>query len=53
MHRIGIKLSPLALKRVQRGMALLAAMVLAWRLRGSLGFGDIEKGCCEAAALMF
>ena len=53
LHRIGIKLSPLALKRVQRGMALLAAMVLAWRLRGSLGFGDIEKGCCEAAALMF
>ena len=53
LHRIGIKLSPVALKRVQRGMALLAAMVLAWRLRGSLGFGDIEKGCCEAVALMF
>ncbi|MDB6140780.1 MAG: hypothetical protein JWO94_3852 [Verrucomicrobiaceae bacterium] len=51
LHRIGIKLSSAALKRVQRGMALLAAVVLAWRLRGSLGFGDIEQGCCQETAM--
>lgn len=48
LHRAGIRLSPAALKRVQRGMALLAAVVLAWRLRGSLGYGEMERGCCEA-----
>ena len=52
LHRIGIKLSPVALKRLQRGMALLAAVVLAWRLRGSLGFGEIEHGCCQDTAMM-
>ena len=51
LHRMGIKLSPIGLKRVQRAMALLAAMVLAWRLRGSLGFGDMSHGCCQDAAM--
>jgi len=47
LHRLGIKLSPVALKRVQRGMALMAALVLAWRLRGTLGFVEVEQGCCH------
>ncbi|MDB6119470.1 MAG: hypothetical protein JWO08_3251 [Verrucomicrobiaceae bacterium] len=51
LHRLGIKLSPVGLKRLQRGMALMAAVVLAWRLRGSLGFGDIEQGCCQETAM--
>jgi hypothetical protein len=45
LHRIGIKLSPVALKRVQRGMALMAAVVLAWRLRGTLT-GE-PASCCH------
>ncbi len=46
LHRIRIRLSPTALRRMQRGMALIAACVLAWRLRGTLGFGEVEQGCC-------
>lgn len=45
LHRIGIKLSPVALKRVQRGLALVAALVMAWRLRGTLT-GE-EASCCH------
>jgi uncharacterized protein len=46
LHRIGIKLSPLALKRTQRGLALIAAVVMAWRLRGTLT-GE-EAACCHS-----
>jgi len=45
LHRIGIKLSPLALKRTQRGLALIAAIVMAWRLRSTLT-GE-EAACCH------
>ena len=45
LHRIGVKLSPVALKRVQRGLALAAAVVMAWRLRGTLT-GE-EASCCH------
>lgn len=51
LHRIGIRLSPVSLKRLQRCMAMLAAMVLAWRLRGSLGFGEMSEGCCHHTAM--
>jgi sulfite exporter TauE/SafE len=46
LHRLGLKFSPLTLLRVQRGMALVAAAVLAWRLRGTL-IGD-EVSCCHS-----
>lgn len=46
LHRIGIKLSPVALKRVQRGLALVAALTLAWRLRGTLSGEDLS--CCHS-----
>lgn len=45
LHRIGIRLSPVSLKRVQRGMALAAALIMAWRLRGTLT-GE-EASCCH------
>ncbi len=48
LHRIGIRLSPVALKRVQRGLSLVAAVVLAWRLRGTLT-GETEASCCHRA----
>jgi uncharacterized protein len=44
LHRLGIVLTPAALKHLQRGLALLAALVMAWRLRGTLT-GE-EPGCC-------
>ena len=47
LHRIGIKLSPVTLKRVQRGLALAAAVVMAWRLRGTLT-GE-EPSCCHSS----
>lgn len=36
MNWLGGKLSPGALRRAQRGLALAAAMVMAWRLRGTV-----------------
>jgi len=35
-HRFRAKLPPLTLKRVQRGLAFTTALVLAWRLHGTL-----------------
>jgi sulfite exporter TauE/SafE len=46
MHRLGIKLTPRTLKLVQRGLALVAALVMAWRLRGTLT-GE-PASCCHA-----
>ena len=36
MQKLGAKRSPELLRGIQRGMALLAALVLAWRLHGTL-----------------
>lgn len=47
LRRIGIQLSPVAMRRVQRGLALLAAIVMAYRLRGTLT-GE-EPSCCHSA----
>lgn len=44
LHRIGLRLSPVAMRRVQRGLALTAACVMAWRLRGTLTGEDAS--CC-------
>jgi sulfite exporter TauE/SafE len=38
------KLGPSGLARVQLGLALAAAVVVAWRLRGTLGFNGPEVG---------
>jgi sulfite exporter TauE/SafE len=43
---ISLKFGPQTLARVQRGLALTAAAVLVWRLRGSLGFGPEELTGC-------
>ena len=39
------KLSPVSIRRLQRGLALIAAFVLAWRFRGALPFIDGPDGC--------
>jgi len=38
------KLGPVGMSRVQTGLALCAAMVVAWRLRGTLGFAGPDAG---------
>jgi len=55
-HRLRMKLSPLTLARLQRGLALLTALVLAWRLHDTLPdftataepAGEVESlpSCC-------
>lgn len=43
-------LSPATIRRVQRGVAIVAALVLAWRFRDSLPFIEGPAGCgCELA----
>ncbi|MFN0127118.1 MAG: sulfite exporter TauE/SafE family protein [Verrucomicrobiales bacterium] len=45
-RRLSLKVSPMSLARIQRGLAFAAAAVLVWRLRGTLGFGpDGMTGC--------
>jgi uncharacterized protein len=41
-HRLRKKLTPASLAKVQRGLALVTAVVLAWRLHGTLPFGQEE-----------
>ena len=44
------KLSPVTIRRVQRGVAIVAALVLAWRFRDALPFIEGPGGCgCEGA----
>lgn len=38
-HLVRVRLGPVWLARAQKGLALLVAAVLVWRLRGTLGFG--------------
>lgn len=51
LHWLGGRLSPVTLRRLQRGMALVTAVLLAWRLRETLG--TLPEGavpdCCHAA----
>lgn len=43
-HWVRRKLSPLWLNRARLALALLTALVLSWRLRGTLGLGGIDPG---------
>jgi len=42
-HRLRARFSPNAMARLQRGLALLAALVIAWRLHGTLPFGTVHS----------
>ena len=56
LHRLGQRLSPAALQGIQRGLALVAALVLVFRLQDTLPFRPQEKpadelpSCCREAA---
>jgi sulfite exporter TauE/SafE len=41
-HRLRGKLTPVGMARMQRGLALVTAVVLAWRMHGTLPFGKEE-----------
>lgn len=48
LHLLGGRLQPAALRKLQRGLALAAALIMAWRLRGTLGMGEAEGvSCCH------
>jgi sulfite exporter TauE/SafE len=49
LHWLGGRLSPVAMRRLQRGLALVTAFLLAWRLRDTVGGGDEIPSCCHAA----
>lgn len=48
--RLSARLNPTRLQWCQRGLALMAAALLVWRLRGTIGFGGEEgASCCDLA----
>jgi sulfite exporter TauE/SafE len=50
LHLIGGKVQPQTMRKIQRTLALTAALIMAWRLRGTLDFGgDAVPSCCHAA----
>lgn len=50
LHLISGKVQPQTMRKIQRGLALTAALIMAWRLRGTLDFGsDAVPSCCHAA----
>ncbi len=49
LHWLGGRLPPATMRRVQRGLALASAVMMAWRLRETLNFGSEEvPSCCHA-----
>jgi len=49
LHRLTSKWPPGTMLRVQRGLAITAAIILAWRLRGTLDFSsEAVPSCCHA-----
>jgi sulfite exporter TauE/SafE len=48
LHGLGGRLHPVTMRRVQRGLALGAALVMAWRLRETLsGACETVPSCCH------
>jgi uncharacterized protein len=48
LHRLGTRLQPATMRKIQRGLAFAAAVILAWRLRDTLDFGsDAVPSCCH------
>lgn len=50
LHWLGGRLQPATMRKLQRGLALVTAVILAWRLRDTLDFGsDAVPSCCHAS----
>lgn len=50
MGLLSRKISPQRLLQIQRSLALVAAVIMAWRLRGTLGIGTPEEPPCPLCA---
>lgn len=52
LHWLGGRLQPGAMRKLQRALALTAAVIMAWRLRGTLDFGSQDiPSCCHTAGM--
>ena len=52
LHWLGGRLQPATMRKVQRTLALVAAVIMAWRLRGTLDFGsEVVPSCCHTAGM--
>lgn len=50
LHWLGGRLPPATMRKLQRGLALATALILAWRLRDTLDFQSHDvPSCCHAA----
>jgi hypothetical protein len=50
LHLISGKVQPQTMRKIQRTLAFTAALIMAWRLRGTLDFGSAAvPSCCHAA----
>jgi len=47
LMRVQFKVTPMSLMRIQRSLALIAALVVAWRLRTTLGIEGAEDWVCH------
>jgi sulfite exporter TauE/SafE len=48
MHLLNLRFGPRTTRLVQRGLALSAALIMAWRLHGTLtGSPDMPLSCCH------
>ena len=50
LHWLGGRLSPRGMRIMQRSLAFATALVLAWRLRDTLGPESVVPSCCHPAA---
>ena len=44
--RVQLKMTPMKLLRIQRSLGLIAALVIAWRLRTTLGIEGAADWVC-------
>lgn len=52
LHWLGGRLQPAAMRKLQRALALTAAVIMAWRLRGTLDFGSQDiPSCCHTVGM--
>jgi len=49
-HRIRAKLTPLTMARMRRGLAFVTALILAWRLHGTLPAQQVESSSTPTPA---
>jgi hypothetical protein len=46
LGRLRMKLTPARMITLQRSLAAVAALMMIWRLRDTIGFGEVPEGTC-------